>query len=147
MCFVLISDKHLLSIEKSLKKIRAGLFRIRTLKADQLCPYYMNELKTLGEVKDLISDPNYQWKHLGNCVNHDTGIFIMERDLRGLAINKLYKQALEICKECPVRAECLAYAIKNYCSEGVWGGTIPAQRKGLHKNRKVRDLFPERKKR
>jgi len=45
-----------------------------------------------------------------------------------------------------VRAECLAYAIKNYCSEGVWGGTIPAQRKGLHNNQKVRDLFPERRK-
>tara|TARA_Y100000592_G_C5329448_1_gene248782 strand:+ start:184 stop:510 length:327 start_codon:yes stop_codon:yes gene_type:complete len=106
----------------------------------------MNELLTLGEVKQLISDPSYLWKDQGNCVTKDTTLFIMERDLKGRSLNKEYKQALELCIECPVRAECLAYAIKNYCSEGVWGGTIPAQRKGLHNSRKVRDLFPERRK-
>jgi hypothetical protein len=106
----------------------------------------MNEHLTLREVKDLISDPNYRWKEKGSCYGMDTGLFIMERDLKGVAVNKFYKQAIKICVECPVRAECLAYAIKNYCSEGVWGGTIPAQRKGLHNNQKVRDLFPERRK-
>ena len=68
----------------------------------------MNELKTLGEVKQLISDPNYEWKHLGNCLEQDAGIFIMERDLTGKSLNKEYKKALDICFECPVRAECLA---------------------------------------
>lgn len=103
-----------------------------------------NEHLTLSEVKQLISDPEYQWKEQGACVSSDTSLFIMERDLKGRSLNKEYKQAIDICLQCPVRAECLAYAIKNYCSEGVWGGTIPAQRKGLHNNRKVRDLFPER---
>lgn len=31
-------------------------------------------------------------------------------------------EALEICKRCPVKAECYRYAIRNGEKTGVWGG-------------------------
>jgi WhiB family transcriptional regulator, redox-sensing transcriptional regulator len=37
-------------------------------------------------------------------------------------------RAVAICMACPVRAECLNYAITTDQSEGVWGGTTPSQR-------------------
>lgn len=38
--------------------------------------------------------------------------------------------AAEVCRdECPVRAECLAYALKNRIPSGIWGGLSEEQRK------------------
>ena len=45
------------------------------------------------------------------------------------------------CAACPVREECLEYAIWNE-SDGYWGGTTPLQRKTIKRNRQrqaVRD--------
>lgn len=49
--------------------------------------------------------------------------------------------ALTICKTiCPVKDECLAYALKNEERHGTWGGTTPRQRllltrrRGQHQN-------------
>lgn len=35
-----------------------------------------------------------------------------------------------VCRVCPVRAECAAYAIAAREREGVWGGLLPAERAG-----------------
>ncbi|MGA1589116.1 MAG: WhiB family transcriptional regulator [Ilumatobacteraceae bacterium] len=37
-------------------------------------------------------------------------------------------QALEICARCPVRADCLEYALANHQHWGVWGGMTERQR-------------------
>jgi hypothetical protein len=39
--------------------------------------------------------------------------------------------ALAICAECPVRAECLAYAVERGERFGVWGGMTARQRRRL----------------
>ncbi|MBB5077226.1 WhiB family transcriptional regulator [Nonomuraea endophytica] len=36
--------------------------------------------------------------------------------------------AKAVCARCPVREQCLAYALDTRQAEGVWGGTDPAQR-------------------
>jgi WhiB family transcriptional regulator, redox-sensing transcriptional regulator len=37
--------------------------------------------------------------------------------------------AIRVCeRECPVRAACLAWAIRNKETEGIWGGKTPAMR-------------------
>ncbi|GAA2980491.1 WhiB family transcriptional regulator [Actinokineospora diospyrosa] len=39
--------------------------------------------------------------------------------------------ARRVCQRCDVQAACLAYALATGQSEGVWGGTSPAQRRRM----------------
>jgi hypothetical protein len=41
---------------------------------------------------------------------------------------------------CPVRHECLLYAMINNCREGVWGGTSPLTRKAIRKKFPVQEI-------
>jgi hypothetical protein len=45
--------------------------------------------------------------------------------------------ALSVCAVCPVRAECLELALRNWTvgQHGVWGGTVPAERERLRTGR------------
>ncbi|WP_416531391.1 WhiB family transcriptional regulator [Streptomyces coelicoflavus] len=43
-------------------------------------------------------------------------------------------EAKELCGWCPVRRECLDYALENVLKEGVWGGLTEAERRPLHDN-------------
>ena len=57
----------------------------------------MNDLMTLGEVKALISDPNYVWKDKALCIGRDTESFI-RNDLKGKNILKEYKAQIDATK-------------------------------------------------
>lgn len=46
------------------------------------------------------------------------------------------KIALRICSECPVRLQCLKYAVENYPLDGIWGGLKPYQLKDLVNKRR-----------
>lgn len=45
--------------------------------------------------------------------------------------------AKRICAECPVKTECLEYALENRIDHGVWGGTSERQRRRILKARKT----------
>lgn len=36
--------------------------------------------------------------------------------------------AKQLCKQCPIRLQCLSYAIQANESWGIWGGTTPKER-------------------
>lgn len=40
-------------------------------------------------------------------------------------------RAVATCFACPVRAQCLEYAVEHAVDEGIWGGLTPGQRKRL----------------
>lgn len=40
-----------------------------------------------------------------------------------------HKKARQICFRCPVREQCLEYALRNRVDFGIWGGTVPLERK------------------
>ena len=40
-------------------------------------------------------------------------------------------EAIAICEGCPVRSECLEYAIEAGEAFGIWGGTTPAERRRM----------------
>lgn len=42
-------------------------------------------------------------------------------------------KAKAICAGCPVRAECLDYALADVELRGTWGGTSPGERKALRR--------------
>jgi WhiB family redox-sensing transcriptional regulator len=46
-------------------------------------------------------------------------------------------EALAICAECPVRAQCLEYALRGRESNGIWGGTTPEQRRRIRRQAPV----------
>jgi WhiB family redox-sensing transcriptional regulator len=46
------------------------------------------------------------------------------------------KAARALCSGCPVRAECLEYALQNREQFGIWGGTSERERRMLRKKRK-----------
>lgn len=82
------------------------------------------------------TEPDYAWRYEAKCAGTDTDIFYPPRD------RKLYKpiadQAKAICwgtgeddVECPVRSECLWYAIEMDDTHGIWGGLSNRERSHL----------------
>jgi WhiB family redox-sensing transcriptional regulator len=44
-------------------------------------------------------------------------------------------EALSICATCPVRAQCLEFALHNRETYGIWGGATPEQRRRMRRER------------
>lgn len=44
---------------------------------------------------------------------------------------------LDICEKCPVRVQCLEYALDNNEEHGVWGGASERRRRRIRKARRV----------
>ena len=62
------------------------------------------------------------WRALGRCAENDPDLFFAV----GAAE---HKQAKGICRSCPVRQECLAYAMDSPIDHGVWGGFTERERR------------------
>lgn len=69
-----------------------------------------------------------EWMALGSCRGCDPDLWYAER-------GESTAQAKEICAACPVRGECLDYALANRELYGVWGGCSERERRRL----RVRD--------
>jgi WhiB family redox-sensing transcriptional regulator len=60
------------------------------------------------------------------CVEVDPELFFPEVDSVWRA-----QAAKNICDKCPVKKECLDYALSNRFRDGIWGGLSPTQRNRL----------------
>ena len=74
-----------------------------------------------------------KWKVKALCYGMDTNIFF---PTQGPDMWRRIEEAKAICAECPVRTECLDYAISfitgNYISlPGIYGGTTELERRRL----------------
>lgn len=67
------------------------------------------------------------------CRNEDLELFFAVGDGRE-------EEAKAVCRRCPVRWECLTYALETRQRHGVWGGLTPDERVLLI--RKIRDDAP-----
>lgn len=47
-------------------------------------------------------------------------------------------EAKKVCDICPVKVDCLEYAIANHENENIWGGKTPTERKRMLRNTFVR---------
>ena len=68
------------------------------------------------------------WTQQAACRGADTEIFYP-------ASPDEEAEALSICATCPVRAQCLDYAIRNRETYGIWGGTTAEQRRRIRRER------------
>lgn len=78
------------------------------------------------------------WQAKARCLEKPTEIFFPERGGSSAA-------ARAICSECPVRRECLDYALRNREQFGIWGGTGERERRKLRRSGQVytvRDVVP-----
>jgi WhiB family transcriptional regulator, redox-sensing transcriptional regulator len=71
------------------------------------------------------------WTEQALCRKADPEVFFPPKGDAG-------KQAKDICAQCPVRAECLDYAIKADEKHGIWGGLNRAERQRAPQARETR---------
>lgn len=70
-------------------------------------------------------DMSTEWFKQGNCFGKETEMFYPE-----VGDKQTAKKAVNICRSCSVKSECLSYALNNNEKFGVWGGyTTRARRK------------------
>lgn len=63
-----------------------------------------------------------KWVHRAACKDTDTSVFYQPQGNHA-------DEAKKICAKCPVRKECLDYAIHNCERFGIWGGLSTNERK------------------
>lgn len=78
------------------------------------------------------------WVERGACQHSDPDLFFPVA-ARGPALRQLAK-AKQVCQRCPVRVQCLEYALQNGESFGVWGGTSEEERRLIRRRRRVAAL-------
>jgi WhiB family redox-sensing transcriptional regulator len=66
------------------------------------------------------------WATEARCLNADPDVFFPEK-------GGSTREAKRICGECPVRVECLEWALENDERFGIWGGMSERERRKLKK--------------
>ncbi|MGV9267306.1 WhiB family transcriptional regulator [Kitasatospora sp. NPDC003701] len=67
-------------------------------------------------------DHRWNWQLDGACRSADSGLFFHPVGERGEAHDSRESAAKAVCAGCPVRRECLRYALEAHERYGVWGG-------------------------
>ena len=68
------------------------------------------------------------WMSQGNCADKPPSLFFPSD---GVGVDV----ARRTCADCPVKSECLEYALENRIAHGVWGGTSERERRRILKAR------------
>jgi WhiB family redox-sensing transcriptional regulator len=79
------------------------------------------------------------WRERAACLGMDRGLwFPAIPESRTKAGRERVQHARDVCKSCPVRLECLEYAVRTWQAYGIWGGLDPEQRRRSRFCRRVR---------
>lgn len=70
------------------------------------------------------------WRDKAVCKGIDPNVFIPNEG-RGLNGRTTYTRARAFCAVCPVRIECLMYALTANIEFGMYGGTTPRERRRM----------------
>ncbi len=69
---------------------------------------------------------NLDWKADAACRDLDTNLFFPDSESDS-------GPALEVCASCPVRQQCLDFALLTRQNDGVWGGHTETERKRIRR--------------
>lgn len=79
---------------------------------------------------ELVS-PDTAWHQYASCKGMETSVFFGDGRVGGSKNRSVGKRnAISICKGCPVRIQCLKYAVLNNVEYGIWGGYDMRELKG-----------------
>ena len=88
----------------------------------------------------VVYDDSSRWRERAGCRGADPELFFppSETGSSGFQI----WQAKQICQACPVKGTCLAWALRNSVTDGIWGGSTQSERLALlgHPTRHQRSL-------
>jgi len=71
------------------------------------------------------------WRNDAACRDADPELFFPDREIRS-ARNQV-KTAKLICRDCPVQATCLSWALDSGQESGIWGGLTEHERRRLRR--------------
>lgn len=71
------------------------------------------------------------WRHEAICRESDPGLFFPAGST-GQALEEI-AAAKAVCQVCPVREQCLQFALQTNQESGIWGGTSEDERRRLRK--------------
>jgi WhiB family redox-sensing transcriptional regulator len=72
-----------------------------------------------------------EWQSQGSCKGKPLEWFFFKQTTTEV----VFPQVADLCSKCPVRADCLTYAITTR-SEGIWAGTTTADRRNPNRQRR-----------
>ncbi|MCZ9349802.1 WhiB family transcriptional regulator [Streptomyces mutabilis] len=76
------------------------------------------------------------WREHAECRTEDPDLFFPIGTTGPAALQT--EQAKAVCRRCPVREQCLRWALDTGQSIGVWGGTSEMERRALKRREVVR---------
>ncbi|PAK25061.1 transcription factor WhiB [Streptomyces sp. alain-838] len=79
------------------------------------------------------------WREHAECRTEDPDLFFPIGTTGPAALQT--EQAKAVCRRCPVREQCLRWALDTGQSIGVWGGTSEMERRALKRREAVRRKF------
>jgi WhiB family transcriptional regulator, redox-sensing transcriptional regulator len=89
---------------------------------------------------EMITIPGRDWRLLAACRHADPELFFPV-SASGPSLDQV-TQAKAICARCPVRQQCLAFALNTRQDHGVWGGTSEEERRPRGNGNVYQDLIP-----
>ena len=78
-------------------------------------------------------DTYQEWKEDAACLGEDYDTFFPN-----VGYNQHNLEARKICAICPVKKQCLMFAVNNRINYGIWGGLTPIQRKNIRPTKQER---------
>jgi WhiB family transcriptional regulator, redox-sensing transcriptional regulator len=75
-----------------------------------------------------------EWVRRARCIDHDPELFFPVGSTR--PAREQVERAKAVCRDCPVRAECLAWSLDTCQDAGVWGGLDEEERRSIRRRRR-----------
>lgn len=77
------------------------------------------------------STPRQTWEHQAACRGSNPDLWFLDDNTGS------YREARQVCAACPVRTECLAWALETNTEHGLWGGLNPIERRRLRRRQRA----------
>ncbi len=79
-----------------------------------------------------LAHAQYAWRKFALCRDTDPDLFFPV-GTTGQALVQI-DRARDVCNECPVKSDCLEFALETNQDSGIWGGTSEEERRQLRRD-------------